>query len=153
MCWALIFFSLIESSDENAEAAVRRAERQLEKTRELESSKSSDGGVLVFNSLNNVVDLTLEARRANEFTKLWHETKEWSKKIISDAVLFATAHKARWTTGLNKSRKSQSDLQMHETEVHVQFNSLIWPSLKLRGWTSISNANAKTLYTFHQIEV
>jgi hypothetical protein len=151
MCWALVLFSLIEASDENAEAAVRRDERQLEKTRSIESAKMSDGGVLASNSFNNVVRLKLETRKEIEFSKIWHETKDWNEKVIKDAVIFATAHTPRPTTGFNYAKTSQSDL--HDAEVQMQFNSLIWPSLKLRGWTSTSNATAKTIYIFHQNEV
>ena len=153
MCWALVLFALIESVDENAEVAVRRDERQLEKTREIEFSKSSDGGVLVSNSFNNVAGLDLEARKSNEFTKIWHETKEWNNKVITDALLFATENKPQSTIECKQTKYFQSDLPLHEAEVHRQFNSLIWPSLKLRGWTSHSNANAKTIYSFRQNEV
>jgi hypothetical protein len=153
MCWALIFFSLIEASDENAETAVRRDERQLEKTREVEFAKRSDGGVLAFNTFNNDLSLNLETRKANEFTKIWREIKEWNEKIITDAVFFATTHVPRSTTGLYQSKSSQADVKLYEAEVQAQFNSLIWPSLKLRGWTSISNSNAKTIYLLHQNEV
>jgi hypothetical protein len=151
MCWALVFFSLIEASDENAEAAIRRDEKQLEKARDIEFAKNSDGGVLALNSTNDDTRLNLETRKANEFTKIWNELKDWNEKIIKDAVLFAAANTPRSTTGLCQSKTSHADL--HETELQMQFNSLIWPSLKLRGWTSIPNENAKSIYMFKNNEV
>ena len=105
------------------------------------------------NSFNNVAGLDLEARKSNEFTKIWHETKEWNNKVITDALLFATENKPQSTIECKQTKYFQSDLPLHEAEVHRQFNSLIWPSLKLRGWTSHSNANAKTIYSFRQNEV
>lgn len=153
MCWTLVLFSLIETVDENAELAVRRDERQFEKTREVELSKSANGGILASNAFKSGLGLDLELRKEKEFRKLWHETKNWNNKVISDAVLFATSNTPRPTVGLYQSKSSQSAQSFYGADVQAQFNSLVWPSLKLRGWTSIVNANAKTIYTFHQNEV
>jgi hypothetical protein len=153
MCWALILFALLETVDENADIAARRDERQFEKLREVELSKSADGGVLASNSSKGGSGLDLVERKENEFTKIWREIKDWNNKVISDAVSFAASNAPRSTTGLYQSKSSQSVRSPHDAEVHAQFNSLIWPSLKLRGWTSNLNANGKTIYMFRQKEV
>ena len=124
------FFALLETVDENAEIAFRRDERQFEKSREAEFLKVADGGVLASNSLKGGSGLDLVVRKENEFAKIWRETKDWNDKIISDAVLFAISNAPRSTTGLYQSKSSQSIQSNHDAEVHREFNSLIWPSLK-----------------------
>lgn len=119
----------------------------------MELSKRADGGILASNAFKSGLGLDLELRKEKEFKKLWHETINWNNKVISDAVLFATSNTPRSTIGLYQRKSSQSVQSFHGADVQAQFNSLVWPSLKLRGWTSLVTANAKTIYTFHQNEV
>ena len=153
MCWSLVLFSLIEAVDENAEIAIRRDEKQLEKTREVESSRNSDGGILANNSLPGGLGLNLEARKANEFSRIWDESKYWIHKLIADVISFAAENTPRSTIGLYTSKSIEPSLSIRGDEFQAQFDSLIWPSLKLRGWTSSLNTNTKMLYIYGQNEV
>lgn len=158
MCWSIVLWSIIESVTENTEIAARREVKIDEKNRELELSiKSSNdatevhgGGVLFLNSSREIV-FDAKKFKENEFTKLWHETKDWMSRLIADAVAFASSNTGRTTSG-NQKLSSHSYLMNFEAEEEAKFLSSVWPLLKSRGWKSelkVDKARNKTHYMFN----
>jgi hypothetical protein len=152
MCWSIVLLSMVEAIDEIVESAVKREEKQAEKMKELGSFTISNVGVLATNSSRDFTCSDITFRKNREFIAIWYETNDWNEKLIADAVSFAKANTPRLTTDFEQNKSERSHTSMcNDTE--TMFKSNVWPSLKLRGWTSTVGANEINKYCFNGNEV
>lgn len=167
MCWAIVFFTVLDVTNADALMSKRTKQRHAEKEekQQNENDKPVDGGVLAVASLPVADNEKPEKARLDEgeednelkknmFEKTWNANSSWIGSAVEDAVEFAKQNEPRSSQALDKFHLSPGDGTSNRAvfDIGVSFNESVWPSLKGRGWKAEEVDNGalavKTRYSF-----
>jgi hypothetical protein len=158
MTWSLILTTVVEVASEEVEGAKKREERAAQKFRK-SFEDENNGGVLAAELPSAEAS---DQRNSEEtelaFARLWEAIEGWASKPLSDAIEFAKSHAPRSREMiLSLAGIADKPRQLGIDDVASKFVESVWPSLKSRGWSSVSfssgDAAGKTKYMFKENEV
>jgi hypothetical protein len=126
-------------------------------------AKSSDGDVLSrIGENDSVKESETDEKRSKELAKKKHEAflkvldtnKSWLSQVIDDALAYSKSTEPRdkelvkrILSGSHSPQKTPRE-NPAQTQLSIQFEEQVWPSLRSRGWkVEVKPGNARKLYS------
>jgi hypothetical protein len=149
MCWSIIFATIKETADDEAEAARKRDQslNDRAKTFTQESILTSSGLA--------AASVDMKEYKEKAFRSVVRSLTKWFEQVLSDAVETARLNQPRGVDVVSKLQNlTSSEEQKDPSSI---FATNVWPSLKSRGWKvtmpTEGNQAGKSIYTFKDREV
>lgn len=151
---------LLDHAEENGEHAKKALQKAAEKRRsDGGESKPEAGGALAVDRTAEPNEEEKQRLKVEAFEKLVKVHGSWLHQVFVDAVSYAKDNEPRnkETLDLINRKPSDSKKPPKPTDTTAIFATNVWPSLKSRGWKSVTKTEGplagKTLYSFEEKEV
>lgn len=164
MAWSIIFASIKETTDDEAESSKKREQNNIDiaKAKQAGTENLDGGGILATQEVTDVPNATEtvdeKTLKQQAFEKVFRMLGSWIELVLADATEYANEHEPRPKEVIDELQKLKTIDQVEPASDPVtMFASKIWPFLKTRGWkTSMitaGNLAGRSQYIFRDKSV